>query len=236
MSMKNILVTGGTGGIGSAVATYYSNKGYSVLLHYNTNADKAHILMQQLNSNGGNVHIYQADLCDIDSINSMVDKILRLHKHIDVLVNNAGVALHAQIQDTSVDMYDYVMNVNCRGAYFVTRAVLDNMLQRECGAIVNVSSIWGVHGASCESVYSMTKHAIIGMTNSLAMELEDSNITVNCVCPPIVATNMTSHLTQDDVSAFASTYGVGIVSADMVAEHIYMLSEGDSSNQILQIK
>ncbi len=234
--MKNVLITGGSGGIGSAVATYYSNMGYTVLLHYNSSVDSARQLQQQLNNNGGNVHLYQADFANIDSINSMVEDILRLHKHIDVLGNNAGVALHRQIQDTTVDDYDRVMEINCRGAYFVTRAVIDSMIFRDSGAIVNVASIWGIHGASCESVYSMSKHAIIGMTNSLAVELEESNITVNCVCPPIVDTNMTSHLSQGDVEQFCSQYGVGVVSATSVAESIYNLSIGEDTNSILQIK
>ncbi len=234
--MKNVLITGGSGGIGGAVATYYSNMGYTVLLHYNSNVDGATSLQQQLNSCGGNVHLYQADFCSVDSINSMVTTILRLHKHIDVLVNNAGVALHSQIQDTTVDQYDRVMNVNCRGAYFATRAVVDSMLYRGSGAIVNVSSIWGIHGASCESAYSMSKHAIIGMTNSLAIELEEGGVTVNCVCPPIVATAMTSHLSESDIAQFGCQYGVGVVSATAVAKSIYDLSVGGDTNIILQIK
>lgn len=234
--MKNVLITGGSGGIGSAVATHYSNMGYTVLLHYNSSSEQAQTLQAQLNSCGGNVHIFQADLSNVCEIDAMVASILRLHKHIDVLVNNAGVSLHAQVQDTTVDMYDHVMAVNCRGSYFASRAVLGSMLYRSSGAIVNVSSIWGIMGASCESVYSMTKHAIVGMTNSMAIELEDSGITVNCVCPPIVATNMTSHLSAEDVANFGKNYGVSLVTAEHVAKCIYDLSVGQETNQILQIK
>ncbi len=176
--MKNVLITGGSGGIGSAVAKYYSDMGYAVLLHYNSSVDKAKLLQNQLNSNGGNVHLFQADLTSIEQIDNMIRRILSLHKHIDVLVNNAGVSLHMQVQDTTPDMYDRVMAVNCRGSYFVSRAVIGSMLYRGSGAIVNVSSIWGIRGASCESVYSMSKHAIVGMTNSMAIELEDSGITI----------------------------------------------------------
>ncbi len=234
--MKNVLITGGSGGIGSAVATHYSNMGYTVLLHYNSNASQAQSLQAQLNSNGGNVHLFQADFSNVAEIDAMVASILRLHKHIDVLVNNAGVSLHQQIQDTTVDMYNHVMAVNCRGSYFASRAVLDSMLYRGSGAIVNVSSIWGIMGASCESVYSMSKHAIVGMTNSMAIELMDSGITVSCVCPPIVATNMTSHLSADDIANFGATYGVSVVTAEHVAQCLSDLSVSGDTNQILQIK
>ncbi len=234
--MKNVLITGGSGGIGSAVAKYYSDMGYTVLLHYNSSVDKAKLLQTQLNNNGGNVHLFQADLTSIEQIDNMISRILSLHKHIDVLVNNAGVSLHMQVQDTTPDMYDRVMAVNCRGSYFVSRAVIGSMLYRGSGAIVNVSSIWGIRGASCESVYSMSKHAIVGMTNSMAIELEDSGITVNCVCPPIVSTPMTSHLSSSDIANFNATYGVSLVSPDNVAKAIYELSVSDNTNQILQIK
>lgn len=234
--MKNVLITGGSGGIGSAVATHYSNMGYTVLLHYNTNIEQALSLQSQLNSSGGNVHLFQADLSNVCEIDAMVEHMLRLHKHIDVLVNNAGVSLHSQVQDTTPDMYDHVMAVNCRGSYFASRAVLDSMLYRGSGAIVNVSSIWGIMGASCESVYSMSKHAIVGMTNSMAIELEDSGITVNCVCPPIVATNMTKHLSAEDVANFNKNYGVSVVTPQQIAECIYNLSVSGDTNQILQIK
>lgn len=221
--MKVALVTGGSRGIGAETVKKLAQMQYTVILNYNKSVENAQKLKNDLFANGCDVHLYQADVSDVKQVAEMFAWVAKYFKKLNVLVNNAGVAFTKQLQDVSEQDFDRVMSINAKSAYFCCREALP-LLQKEGGSIVNVSSIWGVDGASCESVYSMSKHAIVGLTLSLAEELAPVGVNVNCVCPPIVQTDMTKLLTQQDIDRFAMLHNTRLYSASQVAEDIYLLA------------
>ena len=191
--MKTVLITGASRGIGAETARQFAKLGYTVFINYNASQREAQQLKEQLNAIGQDAHLIQADVTCETQVQQMFAYVKKYAKKLDVLVLNAGVALQQQIQDVTLDQSNKVMDVNAKGAFLCAKHAVPLMLDRCSGSIVTVSSIWGQKGASCESVYSMSKFALVGLTLSLHEELNDSGICVNCVCPPIVDTQMTQH-------------------------------------------
>ena len=233
--MKICLVTGGSRGIGAATVCRFAQQGYTVIANYHNSEAQAKALQADLAAQGCDVHLFRADISDVAQTAEMMSWIEKYFKHLDVLINNAGVALTKQIQDVTEQDFDRLFAVNVKGAYFCTKAALP-LLQKQGGAVVNVASIWGLNGASCESVYSMTKHAVVGMTKSLAQELVDCNITVNCVCPPIVDTAMAAHLSDMDKSDFCKRHQTAVYTPQQVAQDIFRLACCGKSGQVLAEK
>ncbi len=232
--MKICLVTGGSRGIGAATAAVFAQKGYTVIVNYNRSEEKAYQLQQTLLHSGCDVHLYKADISQVVEVCDMFRWIGKYFKHLDVLVNNAGVSLSAQCQDVSEDAFDKVFDTNVKSTFFCCREGLP-LLTGVGGAIVNVSSIWGLKGASCESVYSASKHAIVGLTKSLAAELAPV-VRVNCVCPPIVATDMCAHLSESEIQEFCKKHHTRLFTPEQVAEDIYSLAVGGETGTILSEK
>ena len=202
MQQRVALVTGASRGIGAAIAKELSRQGYAVAVHYNRSAQAAQALAQQL---PGAIAL-QADMADAQAVEAMVEKAAQ---HYDVLVNNAGVALWKLAMDTSVQEWDELFSVNVRGAFAATRAVLPHMVAAQGGSIVNVSSMWGQVGASCEVAYSASKAAIIGMTKALAKEMGGAGIRVNCVCPGVIDTDMIAGFDQQAIDELAEETPLG---------------------------
>lgn len=231
--MKVVLVTGGARGIGAETVKKFAQEQYTVILNYHSSKSQAEALQRELVTSGCDVHLYCADVSDVAQVGEMFAWVGKYFKKIDVLVNNAGVALTKQLQDVAERAFDNVMNTNAKGAFFCCQQALPLLRKSERGAIVNVSSIWGTKGASCETAYSMSKHALVGLTKSLAQELQHANITVNCVCPPIVMTDMSKHLSRKDIDEFCGEHHVKAYSASQVANDIYALSQSDQTGTIL---
>lgn len=231
--MKIALITGGSRGIGAATVKKFATEQYTVILNFHKSKEQAEKLQQQLVANGCDVHLYKADVSDVEQIAEMFAWIHKYFKKLDVLVNNAGVALTKQIQDVTVADFDSVMCTNAKSAFFCCQHALPLLAKSDSGSIVNVSSIWGIEGASCESVYGMSKFALVGLTKSLAEELEPLGITVNCVCPPIVQTDMCRNLTEQDVSNFCKQRNVHAYTPEEVAEDIFALSVSRETGKIL---
>lgn len=205
MQQRVALVTGASRGIGAAIAKELSRQGYAVAVHYNRSAQAAQALAQQL---PGAIAL-QADMADAQAVEAMVEKAAQHYGRIDVLVNNAGVALWKLAMDTTVQEWDELFSVNVRGAFAATRAVLPHMVAAQGGSIVNVSSMWGQVGASCEVAYSASKAAIIGMTKALAKEMGGAGIRVNCVCPGVIDTDMIAGFDQQAIDELAEETPLG---------------------------
>ncbi|MGI5977835.1 MAG: elongation factor P 5-aminopentanone reductase [Candidatus Limivicinus sp.] len=198
--MKKIaLVTGSSRGIGAAAAEELAKKGYAVCINYIERRDLAEALTEKLRAQGFQAMSFRADVSDRTAVDSMIKAIQSNFGDVSLLVNNAGISTVNQFQDISPEEWKRTMDVNLGGCFNCTQAVLPPMLHEHEGCIINVSSIWGSHGASCESAYAASKHAVIGLSRSLAAELAPSNIRVNCVAPGAVDTDMSRMLGQDTV-------------------------------------
>ncbi|MDE6731148.1 MAG: 3-oxoacyl-ACP reductase FabG [Oscillospiraceae bacterium] len=182
--MKTALITGASGGIGSAIARKLAGDGYFVILHYHHDT-QAEELAKKLHG----VAI-QADLSDISEIEKMTESVIKTAGHVDVLINNAGISVSGLLTDISPDTRKKIFAVNILAAIECTRLLLPQMIHRKSGNIINISSMWGQVGASCEVDYSATKAAMIGFTKALAQEVAPSQIRVNCVAPGVIRTGM----------------------------------------------
>lgn len=217
--MKKVLITGGATGIGKATALLFKQKGYDVFITYN----------QSEPDFDGITKIK----CNIENENEIIELFNQI-KSIDVLVNNAGISLIKQINDTTAEEYDKIMRINARSYFLCSREAVKLMLKSHSGAIVNVSSMWGQLGASCEIAYSMSKAAVIGLSRSLAQELAPSGITVNCVCPGIIETRMNSMFEKSELEEEVPIGRLG--TAEEVADAIYFLSQNKYiTSQILGV-
>lgn len=191
------LVTGSSRGIGAATAALLARKGFAVCINYLEQRQKAEALVAQLRAEQCTAMCVQADVSDRMQVDAMVRKIEEQLGHVSLLVNNAGIARYRQFQDVEPETLQRVFAVNYGGCFHCSQAVIGPMLHAHEGCIINISSIWGLHGASCESVYSSTKHAIIGLTRSLAAEFALSGIRVNCVAPGVIDTDMIQALGEE---------------------------------------
>lgn len=200
---KCALVTGSSRGIGRAVAIQLAQEGWPVCINYIQQQAAAEELVHQLRSEGHSAIAIQADVADRQAVNAMVAAAAAQLGPVELLVNNAGVAGQALFQDVTDEMWDRYMGVNLGGARNTIQAVLPHMLSEKRGCIVNVSSMWGLRGASCEVTYSCTKAALIALTRSLALELAPSHIRVNCVAPGVINTDMVQVLGQEVLDELA---------------------------------
>ena len=182
--MKKALITGGATGIGKATALLLAKNGYDVYITYNSTMPDYEIKKIKCN------------LESIDEIKSTVEAV----GGVDVLVNNAGVSLIKMINDVTSKDYEKICAVNERAVYFMSKYCALDMIKKQSGAIINISSMWGQVGASCETLYSMTKAGVIGFTKALAQELAPSSITVNCIAPGIIDTRMNSMFDADELA------------------------------------
>ena len=214
--MKTVVVTGGVRGIGKAIALAFLKKGYRVIATYSKDEEGAKETLLE------GVEVYKTDVRKEEDVRSLFQKIGR----VDVLVNNAGVSLIKQIQDTTKAEIDDLFAVNVIGAILCSREASKSMISEQSGLIVNISSVWGEVGASCESVYSASKGALIAFTKALAKELGWSGVRVNCVSPGVIDTKMNGHFSNEEKTALVEEIPVGrIGQAEEVASAVIFLEE-----------
>lgn len=215
--MKRVLITGGSRGIGAAVARLFAENGYEVIINYNKSAEKAKALADELGATA-----ICADVSDPLAVKEM----FKAAGNIDVLVNNAGISGFYMLDAMSDDEWNKMINVNLSSVFYCCREVLPQMLHRKSGAIVNVSSMWGQCGASCEVAYSAAKAGVIGFTKALAKEVGPSGIRVNCVAPGAIDTDMNKVLGQEALAEICDETPLGrLGTAEEVAEAIFYLAD-----------
>ena len=202
--MKQVaLVTGASRGIGRAIAVQLAREGWDVCVNYIKEQQAAESALAEIQALGRKAIAVQADVADGEAVRAMVHTAEEQLGHISLLVNNAGIAGQALFQDITDEMWNRYMAVNLGGARNTIRAVLPHMLHEKNGCIINISSMWGLRGASCEVTYSCTKAALIALTRSLALELAPSHIRVNCVAPGVINTDMVQVLGQETLQDLA---------------------------------
>ncbi|MBR2044268.1 MAG: 3-oxoacyl-ACP reductase FabG [Clostridia bacterium] len=225
---NTVIITGASGGIGSAASILFAEKGWNVVMNYYRSAQAAKLLASSLSSRGYSVTTCFADITDRTQVEKMVYEAERKYGRIDALVNNAGIAQQMLFTDLTDSDIDKMLAINLKGPMLCAQAVLPGMIHQKSGKIVNISSVWGVIGASCEVHYSAAKAGLIGFTKALAKEVAPSSIQVNCIAPGIIETPMNDNLTADELSSFVDEIPLGRMGeAREVAELIYYLcSEG----------
>ena len=196
---KVAIVTGGAKGIGAEIVRTLAENGYIVILNYNNSKVQAEELKNEMLQKGFNIEVVKADVSNRNEVNSLIEFAIKKFKKIDILVNNAGISLEGLFTDVSEEMWQKIININLNSVFNCTQEVLKYMIKEKSGRIINISSIWGETGASCEVAYSTTKAAINGMTKALAKEVGLSNIRVNAIAPGIINTDMNSRLSYEEL-------------------------------------
>ena len=226
--MKRAIVTGGTRGIGLATVKLLAGEGYAVTALYSQDEEGARSARQALPE----VEFLKADVADMGALHSVFSRFSTL----DVLVCNAGVGLFKQVQDTTEEEFSRLVNVNLGGVFRCCSLAVKKMLEKG-GAIVNVSSVWGETGASCESVYSATKGGVIAFTKSLAKELAPAFITVNCVCPGVIDTAMNARLNESERAALKEEIPLGRFGTpeEVASSILFLIKHPYVTGQVLSV-
>jgi len=192
-----ILITGAGRGIGRQMAMSFAKKGWNVAVNYYKSEEQAKSLVREITANGGRAQAFFANVADRQQVQDMAEQVQAEFGGIDALINNAGIAQQTLFTDLTEQQWDEMFAVNVKGVFHCCQSVLPHMLEKQSGKIINISSVWGLVGASCEVHYSAAKAAIIGFTKALAKELGPSGIQVNCIAPGVVDTQMNGDLDDD---------------------------------------
>lgn len=223
--MKNVLITGGSRGIGKAMVKAFADRGYNVAFTYKSSADAAN----QLSLETGALAI-MADSAVEEDIISATSCVAKAFGGIDILINNAGISSFSLLQDLTLAEWNNCIATNLTSAFIYSREVIPFMLKSHNGRIINISSMWGLVGASCEVHYSTAKAGLIGFTKALAKELGPSGITVNAIAPGVIETDMNAHLSPDDLRSLSDDTPMGrIGKADEIAKAALYLAGEDAS-------
>lgn len=219
--MKTALVTGGSGGIGSAVCRTLSENGYLVYINYNSSEKKALALADTINGIA-----VKFDVSDRESVNNAI----KSTGHIDLLVNNSGISEIDTFDSVNPDTADRILNINLRGTLNCSRAVLPDMIRNKSGVIINIASMWGECGASCEVDYSASKAGVIGFTKALAKEVAPSGIRVNCISPGFILTDMNRNFSDEDLRMIKEDIPLGIFGTpENIADSVIFLASDKAS-------
>lgn len=232
--MKTVLVTGGSRGIGKAIVYAFANAGYNVILNYNQSEQSAREIVKDLEDCKGIVEMYKADVSNREEVDAMVEYVAHEFENIDVVVNNAGVSHVGLFQDIEEEDWKRVIDVNLTGVFNVTQSALrQDMLNKKNGTIINISSIWGITGASCEVAYSASKAGVVGFTKGLAKELAPSNITVNTIAPGAIATDMIyKEYSEKDIEEIEKNIPMGRLGTPVEIANLALYLASDNARYI----
>ncbi len=227
---KTVLVTGASRGIGRETALLFAQNGYNVIINYNQSEDSAISLLNEIKSFGIIAIAVKCDVANEREVAEMFSQIKATFGGVDVLVNNAGIAGQKLFTDITSDEWDRMFAVNVKGIFNCTKASLPYMINKKDGRIINISSMWGITGASCEVHYSASKAAVIGLTKALALEVGPSNITVNCIAPGLIDTEMNGKLDEATISELVEATPLQRIGTPKdIAEAVLFLASSSAS-------
>ncbi len=223
---RTVLITGSSRGIGAAIAEKFGLSGDRVIINCNKSIKEGTEFAEDLRSRGIDAEFYGADLSRFNATKEMIDKIGR----VNVLINNAGISQIKLLTETAPEDYKNIMSANLGSVYNASYCVLPQMIRDKSGVIINISSMWGITGASCEVAYSASKAGVIGFTKALAKEVGPSNIRVNCVAPGVIDTKMNNSLTEEDKNALISETPLNRLGTPKdIANTVFFLASDDAS-------
>ena len=234
---KVILVTGASKGIGRDITKYLARMGNIVIANYNKSEKEAIELKDELLREKVSIEIFKADVSSRIEVKEMIKFVLDKFNRIDVLINNAGISEFKMFMDETDEDWDRIININLYSVFCTTQEILTNMIHNKKGCIINISSVWGMVGASCETIYSVSKAGIDALTKSLAKELGPSNIRVNSIAPGIIDTAMNGRLSNEELSEIRSDIPLGRLGRAIdIAKCINWLIEDEyTTGQIISV-
>ncbi len=228
--MSTAVITGSARGIGAATAALFARLGYNVVINYNTSEAEAKSLCAKICQDGGNAIAVKADVSKKDEVQFLFNEAKRNFGDVSVLVNNAGIAQQKLFTDITDEDYEQMFDCNVKSVFNCCQCALPDMIHNKYGRIINISSMWGIVGASCEVHYSASKAAVIGMTKALAREVAPSGITVNCIAPGVIDTPMNKGFDAETIEALKEETPVGrLGTAEDIARAVAFLADEKSS-------
>lgn len=198
-SKKVVLVTGGSRGIGANICIELAKQGFNVILNYNKSEEQALKIQKELSNNGFEIDIFKADITLRENVNDLIQFCINKYGKIDVLINNAGISQIKLFTELTESDWQNMIQTNLTSCFYTSQEAVKYMINQKQGCIINISSIWGTTGASCEVHYSSAKAGLDGLTKALAKELGPSNIRVNSIAPGFIKTEMNSSLSEDEI-------------------------------------
>lgn len=206
---KTVIVTGGSKGIGAAIVSLLAKEDYNIILNYNKSEEIAKKMQEEFTSLGKTVEIFKADVSKREEVKELVEFAIKKFGKIDVLINNAGISQTKLFTDITDEDWNNMLNIDLNSVFYMTQEVVPYMIHEKQGCIINISSIWGMVGASCEVHYSVAKAGVDAMTKSLAKELGPSNIRINSIAPGIIDTDMNKYLSQKELEEIKEEIPLG---------------------------
>ena len=223
---KTAVITGASRGIGKATAIEFARNGYNVLANYNNSEKEASELEKMLTEEGYSIKVFKADVSKSSEADAMIEYCLKEFEGLDVLVNNAGISQDKLFTDITDEDWERMMSINVTSVFNCSRKALQHMIWEKSGSIINITSMWGETGGSCEVHYSASKAAIIGMTKALAKEVGPSNIRVNAVSPGVIMTDMCAYYGEETLNELKEeTPLMKLGKPEDIAETVYFLAE-----------
>lgn len=234
---KTVIVTGGSRGIGASIVRILAQEKYNVVLNYNKSEEIAKEMQKELTNKGYSVEIFKADVSKREEVKKLIEFTLNKFENIDILVNNAGISQTKLFTDITDEDWQNMIGTNLNSVFYMSQEVIKNMIHNKQGCIINISSIWGITGASCEVHYSVAKAGVDAMTKSLAKELGPSNIRVNSIAPGIIDTDMNKYLTDKEIVEIEEEIPLGkIGKVEDIAKCVKWLIEDEyTTGQVISI-
>ena len=234
---KTIIVTGGSRGIGAGIVKLLAEENNNIVLNYNKSEENAKKIQKEYTDLGKNVEIFKTDVTKREEVKKLVEFTIQKYKKIDVLINNAGISQSKLFTEVTDEEWRYVIDNNLTSVFYMSQEVVPHMIQQQSGCIINISSIWGMVGSSCESVYSVSKAGVDGLTKALAKELGPSHIRVNSIAPGLIDTQMNQDLSKEVLEEIKEETPLGKIGMpEDIAKCVKWLIEDEfTTGQIISI-